>query len=92
MKLSIESEIKNAYTDVIQSGKSSNVMGNTLKLQQSSYEKLQARYKAGMITKSTLTQAEIGLEQTENSYNALIYDYNTRIMRFKNATGIGPGY
>ena len=92
MRLSIINEMKNAYVDVINTGKGVDNLNNTLKLQRSSYANMQARYKAGMISKNILTQAELALLQVENSYKAALYDYNTRIIRFKNATGIGPGY
>lgn len=91
-KLSITDEIRNAYVDVIKAGKNVNSLSNTLKLQQSNYSKMQARYKAGMISSNVLEQAEIGLMQVENGYKAALFDYNTRIMRFEYATGIGPGY
>ena len=92
MKLSITDEIKNAYVDVASAGKGLDSMYNTVKLQRSNYEKMQARYKAGMISKNVLTQTELGLMQTENGYKAMVFDYNTKITRFNNATGIGPGY
>lgn len=92
MRLTIINEIKNAYVDVINTGKRLDNVNNTLKLQRSSYANMQARYKAGMISKNILTQSELGFLQVENGYKAALYDYNTRIMRFNNATGIGPGY
>lgn len=92
MKLSITDEIKNAYVDVASAGKGLDSMYNTVKLQRSNYEKMQARYKAGMISKNVLTQTEIGLMQIENGYKSMVFDYNTKITRFNNATGIGPGY
>ncbi len=92
MKLTITDEIKNAYVDVLQAGKSVDSMNNTLKLQQNNFSKMQARYKAGLISKNVLDQTEIGLKQVENGYNATLFDYNTKIMRFNDATGIGPGY
>lgn len=92
MKLTITDEIKNAYVDVLQAGKSVDSMNNTLKLQQSNFSKMQARYKAGLISENALDQAEIGLKQVENGYNARLFDYNTKIMRFNDAVGIGPGY
>lgn len=91
-KLSISNEIKNAYVDVIKAEKNVTSISNTLKLQQSNYSKMQARYKSGMISANMLEQAEIGLLQVENGYKATLYDYNTKIIRFNNATGIGPGY
>ncbi len=92
MKLTITDEIKNAYVDVLQAGKSVDSMNNTLKLQRSNFSKMQARYKAGLISENVLDQAEIGLRQVENGYNATLFDYNTKIMRFNDAVGIGPGY
>lgn len=91
-KLSITDEIKNAYVDVVSAGKGLDSMYNTVKLQRSNYEKMQARYKAGMISKNVLSQTELGLIQAENGYKALLFNYNTKITRFNNATGIGPGY
>ncbi len=92
MRLSIINEIENAYVDVIRTGKSVDNLNNTLKLQRSSHANMQARFESGMISKNILTQSELGLLQVENGYKAALYDYNTRIMRFNNATGIGPGY
>lgn len=91
-RLTIMDEINGAYIDVIKAGKSVDNMNNTLKLQRSSFAKMQSRYKAGVISKNILAQAEIGLMQVENGYKATLYDYNSRILRFNNATGIGPGY
>lgn len=92
MELSIINEIKNAYVDVINTGRNVDNMNNSLKLQRSRYADMQARYEAGMISKNTLTQAELGLIQLENGYRAALFDYNTKIIRFNNAAGIGPGY
>ena len=92
MRLSVIEEIRNAYVDVINTGKSADNLYNTLKLQQESCAHMQARYRAGMISGNTLAQAELGLLQVENGYRAALYDYNTRILRFNNAAGIGPGY
>jgi outer membrane protein TolC len=92
MKLTITDEIKNAYVDVISTGKSLDSMYNTVKLQRSNYEKMKARYDSGMISMNVLTQTELGLLQVENGYKAMIFDYNTKITSFNNATGIGPAY
>jgi outer membrane protein TolC len=92
MKLSITDEIKNAYVDVVSAGKGLDSMNNTVKLQRRNFEKMQARYKAGMISKNVLSQTELGLIQTENGYKSMLFDYNTKVTRFNNATGIGPGY
>lgn len=92
MQLSITNEIKNAYVDVIKAGKGVDNLNNSLKLQQRNYDKMQEKFKAGFISKTMLTQAELQLIQLENGYKAAFYDYNTRIIRFNNATGIGPGY
>ena len=90
--LSVADEIRNAYVDVVNTGKSVDNLFNTLKLQRKNYENMKLRYEAGMISKNSLTQGELGLMQVENAYNAVLFDYNTRIMRFKNAAGIGPAY
>ena len=92
VKLTITDEIKNALVDVLQAEKSVDSLNNTLKLQRSNFSKMQARYKAGLISENVLDQAEIGLKQVENGYNATLFDYNTKIIRFNDAVGIGPGY
>jgi outer membrane protein TolC len=91
-KLEIDKEIRNAYVEVVIAGKKLDNMYNTVKLQRNNYEKMQARYKAGLISKNVLAQTELGLLQVENGYKTMLFDYNTKITRFNNATGIGPGY
>lgn len=92
MRLSVALEIKNAYVDIVNTGKSVENTKKTLELQRSSFIKTQARYNAGQVSGNVLKQAEIGLMQMENTYKAALFDYNTKIMRFEYATGIGPGY
>ncbi len=53
---------------------------------------MQARYKAGMVSANIVSQTELGLIQAENGYKAMLFDYNTKLARFNNATGIGPAY
>lgn len=92
LKLTITDEIRNAYVDVVNMGKSVKNAGNEFRLRQSCYKKMQARYESGLITRNALDQEGLKLKQVENSYKAMLYEYNTKIMRFDNATGIGPGY
>jgi outer membrane protein TolC len=92
MRLSVALEIKNAYVDIVNTGKSVENLKKTLELQRSSFAKTQARYNAGQVSGNILKQAEIGLLQVENAYKAALFDYNTKIMRFDYATGVGPGY
>lgn len=92
MKRSITNEIKNAYVDVINAGKTVDNAVNIRNLQRRSFSNTQVRYQEGTISHNDLAQAEITLQQAEDDYNTTLFDYNTKIMRFKNATGIGPGY
>lgn len=92
MRLSVALEIKNAYVDVVNTGKGVENIKKTLELQRSSFAKIQARYNAGQVSGNVLKQAEIGLMQVENAYMGALFNYNTKIMRFEYATGIGPGY
>ena len=92
MRLSVALEIKNAYVDIVNTGKSVENLKKTLELQRSSFAKTQARYNAGQVSGNVLKQAEIGLLQVENAYKAALFGYNTKIMRFEFATGVGPGY
>jgi len=91
-KLSIENEIRNAYADIIKTGKSVENVKKALELQRNMYKKMKARYDVGQISEITLKQAEINLEYAQNSYNAALFDYKTKIMLFAYATGIGPAY
>jgi hypothetical protein len=91
-KLSIENEIRNAYADVVRTGKSVENIKKAVDLQESMYEKMKARYDAGQVAEVTLRQAEINLMNVQNSYAAALFDYKTKIMRFEYATGIGPAY
>jgi outer membrane protein TolC len=91
-KLSIENEIRNAYADIIKTGKSIENVKKAVELQKSAYEKMKAKYDAGQVAENILRQAEINLEYARNSYTVALFDYKTRIMRFEYAAGIGPAY
>lgn len=91
-KLSIEDEIKEVYVDVVTSGKSVENLQKTLKLQESNLESTKKRYELGLISLNTYKQAQLSLTGAENSYKAAVYDYNTKVMRLENASGLGPAY
>lgn len=90
--LSVTDEITGAYADVISTAKSLDVTRSMLELQQKSHNTLLARYGAGQISGNAAVRSEIALLQAENGCNMARYNYNTKIMRFYNAVGIGPKY
>jgi len=91
-RLSITDGIRAAYVEIVNTGKSVVNLKNTLQLQNNRLASVKAEYGAGLVSKNLLDQTGTGVDEMENAYNAALFDYNTKLMKFKNATGIGPGY
>lgn len=91
-QLSVENEVKSAYLDIIDSANSVENMIRTNNTQQNSLKKMKASYAAGLISVTALKQIEIAAREVENGLMSMIFNHNTNVMRFTNATGLGPAY
>lgn len=91
-KLDVEKEIKDAYVEVSIAGKNVENMKKTLDLQKKTLESTKKKFQAGFLPKTMLDQLQIGVEELENGYKAMIFDYNTKLMKLENAAGLGPAY
>jgi outer membrane protein TolC len=91
-RLEVEKDIRNAYAEVISSGKNVENMNNTLKLQKKNLEKMRKRYDTGLISKNVLDQAELGYTEVELGYRMTLLDYNTKVIRLQSAASVGPAY
>ena len=92
VKLQIEKELKSAYIDVLNAGRDPDMLKKTVVLQQNNLKKLQAQYDAGLISRNSLEQAEIGVLQAENNYKNVCINYKGKVARLLAASEIGPGY
>lgn len=91
-KLDVEKGIKDAYVEVSIAGKKVEDLKRTLDLQENTLESTKKKFQAGFISKTMLDQLEIGVEELENGYKAMVFDYNTKLMKLENAAGLGPAY
>lgn len=92
VKFNIAKEIEEAYVEVDGAKKNVVNMKSMLDIQKSSLDNMEKRYQSGMISKNMLDQAQISYDEMENNYKALLFDYNTKLMKLEYASGIGPGY
>lgn len=92
VKLDTAKEIEEAYVEVDGAKKNVVNMKSMLDIQKSSLDNMEKRYQSGMISKNMLDQAQISYDEMENNYKALLFDYNTKLMKLEYASGIGPGY
>lgn len=92
LKLEVEKGIRSAYVEVVAAGKNVVSMKKKLELQADSLKNTNELYKAGLISKNVLDQAEISYIVFENSYRSVLFDYNTRQIKLEYASGLGPAY
>lgn len=91
-KLEIEKEVRSAYVEVVAAGKNVVNMKKVLELQNKNLEKTDKHYEAGLISKNVLDQVQISYVDLENKYRALLFDYNTKLMKLEYAAGVGLSY
>lgn len=91
-KMKVEKEIKSAYVDVTTAEKNVTRLGKMLELQNNNFENVTEYYRKGLVSKNTLDQTRINYIELENNYKAVLFDYNTRLMKLEYASDIGPAY
>ncbi|HPD00799.1 MAG TPA: TolC family protein, partial [Acetivibrio sp.] len=91
-KYDVENNIKSAYIDVKREGYNLRNMQETLNMQKRSYEMLKNQYEHGFISKITVDEVALGIEELQSNLDIVIYSYNTKIMKLENASGLGPAY
>lgn len=91
-KLEIEKDIRNAYMEVVNSGRSVENFKKTLNLQENNFNNMKKKYQAGLISKNTLKQVELAYMEVELGYRMSLLDYNTKLMKLQYAAGAGPGF
>ncbi len=89
-KLDLEMEIKDSYIEASSAGKNVINMKKILDIQKSSLEKTKRMYDMGMVSKTVIDKAQLGYDEFENNYNAVLFDYNTKLMKleFQSRTGL----
>jgi len=91
-KANIEKEIRDVYLALDTERKSVVKLSKTLELQKNNLDLIKARFEAGLVTASVVEQTENAVRETENAYRLAVYNYNTRLMKFRNAIGTGPAF
>lgn len=91
-KFDVENDIKKAYIEIKNDLNSLESITDTIKMQKRSLDKLKIQYERGFITKTVISEMELGIEELENSKELVIYGYNTKIMKLEEAAGLGPAY
>lgn len=92
LRLDIEQGIKNAYVDVSNSGNNVKSLSRTYEKQKNNLENMKLRYKQGQISKNTLAQLELAVEQVKSGYRAALFDFNTKLLKLEYSAGLGPAY
>jgi len=91
-RLNTAKEIEEAYVEVDAVKKHVLNIKNMLDIQKNNLDNMKKRYESGMVSKNMLDQAQISYDEMENNYKALLFDYNTKLMKLEYAAGVGPGY
>ena len=91
-KFDVENNIKTAYIEMKKESFNVQNMAKTLEMQKRSYEKIKKQYDQGLIPGIILEEMEIGLEELQSGFNLVVYNYNTKVMKLKEAAGLGPAY
>ena len=88
----IEEEIKTAYIDVKKERGGIESTKLVLETQKLTLNKVREQYNQGLITQTVLEELQVGIDEIENGLGLSVFSYNTKRMKFENATGIGPAY
>ena len=91
-KLDLEMEIKDSYIEASSAGKNVINMKKILDIQKSSLEKTKRMYDMGMVSKTVIDKAQLGYDEFENNYNAVLFDYNTKLMKLEFQSGTGLAF
>jgi outer membrane protein TolC len=91
-KLDLEMEITDSYIEVSSAGKNVVSMKKILDLQKSSLEKTKRMYELGMVSKTVMEQVQLGYDEFEINYNAVLFDYNTKLMKLEFQSGTGLAF
>jgi len=91
-QLAISNEIKDAYFDIKSSYRELSMMETRLNTVKRNLSVIKAKYIEGIIPRYRVSEEEIKIEEMEDRYNISIFNYNTKVMKFKNACLSGPGY
>lgn len=88
-KLDVEVSIKEAYVDAAASVRNVENMKNMLGLQKSNIDKVRKLYEKGMVSKTSLDQAETAFLEFCSRYDMTLFDCNTKLMKLTYVSGIG---
>ncbi len=92
IKNNIEQEIKKAYLDIKQSYSRLQNMRKSISIQKRKLEKLKKQYELGFVTGDALKAAESSINDLETQYDIEVFNFNTKLMKFNYAAGLGPAY
>lgn len=91
-KLDLEMEIKDSYIEASSAGKNVVNMKKILDMQKSSLDKTKKMYDMGMVSRTVMDQAQLGYDEFEINYNAILFDYNTKLMKLEYQSGTGLAF
>jgi hypothetical protein len=91
-KLDLEMEIKDSYIETVSAKKDVINMKKVLDIQRSSLQKTKKMYDMGMVSKTVMDQAQLGYDELESNYNAVLFDYNTKLMKLEFQSGTGLAF
>jgi outer membrane protein TolC len=88
-KLDVEVSVKEAYAEASAAVKNVENMKNLLDLQKSNIDKVRKLYEVGVVSKTSLDQAEIAFLEFCSRYDMTLFDCNTKLMKLVYMSGIG---
>jgi len=91
-KLDVENNIKSAYIDVKKESYNVQNMAKNVSMQKRSFDKMKSQYDQGLVPKIALDEYEIAIKELQNSFDLVVYMYNTKVMKLNEAAGLGPAY
>lgn len=89
VKLDVEVQLKEAYTEASAAVRNTENMKKLLEIQESNINKMRQMYEKGLISKTMLDQAEISFFEFRGSYDMALFDCNTKLLRLIYISGTG---
>lgn len=92
VKVSIEQEIRDAYTQIVSAIQTRESLSSRLALEEKRLADLQRLFEKGVVSESQLQKADMLVKQMRQELNISTFNLNTMIMKLERASAAGPGY
>ncbi len=91
-KQKITQEIKSAYNDIKKVEKEIDSFRKQIDIEKRKLKYMEKRYELGSVSLTEYEKAKNNLIVLEDQLDLILYDYNTKLMKFEYAYDIGPAY